>query len=121
MGMFFVVMECATSFSQTNCMRKFFICTGGIAKGPYQLEDLLNHGLNEWDLIWSHEWGISKYAIEMEELKGYFEKNGITKHLVKNYHSAVTRTGKLSIKDWILFTLLLALLAMITYYFYTYR
>lgn len=101
-------------------MRKFFICTGGIAKGPYQLEDLLTHELNEKDLIWSHEWGISKYAIEMEELKGYFEKNDITKKLVKNYHSAVAHTGKLSKNDWILFALLLALLAMVAYYFYTY-
>lgn len=98
-------------------MKKFFICTDGIAKGPYQLEDLLNHGINEMDLIWSRDWGISKYAFEIDELRGYFRKNEISPVPSHSYDTHSSRPGSTTVKNTILFLLIFVLLALVTYYF----
>lgn len=101
-------------------MQKFFICTDGVAKGPYQLEDLLNHGINENDLIWNRDWGISKYAFEIDELKEYFKKNITISKPSFKYDIAGTKSNSAVIKNIILFSLLFVLAGLIVYYFSTY-
>lgn len=65
-------------------MKKFFICTTGIAKGPYVMEELYRQPISERDLIWNQDWRDSKYAAEIEELKKHFGAQW----------SAVKKTGK---------------------------
>jgi hypothetical protein len=98
-------------------MKKFFICTDGIAKGPYRLEDLLSRGITEMDLIWSGDWGISKYAFEIDELRGYFRKNEANPIPVGNYATPSARSNSTIVKNTILFLLIFVLLALVTYYF----
>lgn len=97
-------------------MKKFFICTSGIAKGPFQLEELINYGLNEMDLIWSRDWGISKYAFEIEELKGYFRRAELL-HQPANYSIIPPQSNSSVLKNTVLFSLLFILAGLITYYF----
>ncbi len=96
-------------------MQKFFICTHSVAKGPYRIDDLLNLGINEKDLIWSMNLGVSKYAFEIDELRSYFRKS-------KNKHShkhtiALQKPSSTSIKNALLFSLLFVLGGMVAYYF----
>jgi len=96
-------------------MQKFFICTTSVAKGPYQLDDLLNLGINEKDLIWSMNQGISKYAFEIDELRSYFRKS--KKKLSHKHTVALQKPSSTIVKNAILFSLLFILAGMVAYYF----
>jgi hypothetical protein len=90
---------------------------GSVAKGPYQLDDLLNHGINEKDLIWSMNLGVSKYAFEIDELRGYFRKRKNKNKLSHKHTIALQKPSATSIKKAILFSLLFILAGMVGYYF----
>ncbi len=53
-------------------MQKFYICTTGIAKGPFLLEDLYKESVSEHDLIWGSKWRKARYAKEIGELRKHF-------------------------------------------------
>lgn len=66
-------------------MQKYYICTTGIAKGPFLLEDLYEIDIDEQDLIWGSKWRKAKYAYEISELKRHFNKEWSQKNGEKNW------------------------------------
>ncbi len=53
-------------------MKKFYLCTGNIPKGPYGVGELISHGLKETDLIWCEGFQGCKLAVDIAELKSIF-------------------------------------------------
>jgi hypothetical protein len=70
-------------------MQKYYICTTGIAKGPFLLEDLYEIEIDEQDLIWGSKWRKAKYAYEIRELKKHFNKDWTQKNDGKNWLAGI--------------------------------
>jgi len=55
-------------------MKKFYICTTGIAKGPYDISDVDKLDINSNDLIWANRLFDCRPAFQVPELNEYFKK-----------------------------------------------
>src|SRR4051812_24569345 len=53
-------------------MKKFYLCSGNIPKGPFKLEELIQYGIKKTDLIWCEGFRNCKLAIDIAELKKFF-------------------------------------------------
>lgn len=91
-------------------MRKFYICTTGTAKGPFQLSELKYMNIHSDDLIWSDNYRESRKAIQIPEFKSYFKQ--------KKSGTSTSSHDKSSLKqNVVLAVLLCAVLALVAYYF----
>lgn len=53
-------------------MKKFYLCTGNIPKGPFKAEELMQRGITRTDLIWCEGFLKCKLAVDIAELKKFF-------------------------------------------------
>jgi hypothetical protein len=54
-------------------MDKFYVCKGGLAKGPFTLQKLVENGIAESDPVWCAGFKECKPASKVSELKMIFE------------------------------------------------
>lgn len=93
-------------------MTRFYICTTGIAKGPYMLSDIDRLEINSNDIVWTSEYRTGKKAIQIPEFKEYFRKK--MANSATGYSAFKSRLP--AAKHLITGVLLLVLGAMIVYY-----
>jgi hypothetical protein len=91
-------------------MTKFYICTTGIAKGPYQLSEIEKLDINTNDLVWADEYRATRKALQVPEFKNYFRK--------KQVGEKGSRIKNPGYQRVVLAMLLSALVVMVGYYFY---
>ena len=54
-------------------MKKFYVCKGGLAKGPFTVEKLIENGINPSDPVWCAGFKGCKPARNVAELKMIFD------------------------------------------------
>jgi|GEM_PF-3578669 len=91
-------------------MQKYYICTTGIAKGPFTLEDLYGIEVCKKDLIWGSQWRRARYAHDISELKKHFREKWTAQNDSKKVKSTV-------IQQRLLLSSLLGIIAAVMIYF----
>lgn len=90
-------------------MTRFYVCTTGIAKGPYQLSDIDKLDITTNDLVWCGDYSASRKAVQVPEFKAYFKQKQANN---KSYPKKTPVYQRV-----VLVVLLSTLAAMIGYYY----